>query len=68
MIIGSHVQMKAPDFVEGSVKEAVSYGANALMLYTDSRFAEMRFDFHNKTERRSDIRNMLPSSIFSRNK
>ncbi len=34
MIIGSHVQMKAPDFVEGSVKEAVSYGANALMLYT----------------------------------
>ena len=34
MIIGSHVQMKAPDFVEGSVKEAVSYDANALMLYT----------------------------------
>ena len=34
MIIGSHVQMKAPDFIEGSVKEAVSYGANALMLYT----------------------------------
>lgn len=34
MIIGSHVQMKAPDFVEGSVREALSYGANALMLYT----------------------------------
>lgn len=34
MIIGCHVQMKAPDFVEGSVREALSYGANALMLYT----------------------------------
>lgn len=34
MIIGSHVQMKAPDYVLGSVKEALSYNANALMLYT----------------------------------
>ena len=34
MILGCHVQMKAPDFVEGSVKEALGYGANALMLYT----------------------------------
>lgn len=34
MIIGSHVQMKAPLFLEGSVKEALSYNANALMLYT----------------------------------
>lgn len=34
MIIGSHVSMSAPDFVLGSVKEAISYGANALMLYT----------------------------------
>ena len=34
MIIGCHVQMKAPDFLEGSVKEALSYGANACMLYT----------------------------------
>ena len=34
MIIGSHVQMKAPLFVEGSVEEALSYDANALMLYT----------------------------------
>lgn len=34
MIIGSHVQMKAPDYVLGSVKEAISYHANALMLYT----------------------------------
>ena len=34
MIIGSHVQMAAPDFLLGSVEEALSYGANALMLYT----------------------------------
>ncbi len=34
MIIGSHVSMSAPEFVLGSVKEALSYGANALMLYT----------------------------------
>lgn len=34
MILGCHVQMKAPEYVEGSVKEALSYGANALMLYT----------------------------------
>ena len=34
MIIGSHVQMKAPDYLVGAVKEALSYGANALMLYT----------------------------------
>ena len=34
MIIGSHVSMSAPDYVLGSVKEALSYGANAWMLYT----------------------------------
>ena len=34
MILGCHVQMKAPYFLEGSVKEALRYGCNALMLYT----------------------------------
>lgn len=34
MIIGSHVSMSAPDFLLGSVKEALSYGANAFMIYT----------------------------------
>ncbi len=34
MILGCHVQMKAPGFVEGSVQEAISYQADALMLYT----------------------------------
>lgn len=34
MIIGSHVSMSAPDYLLGAVKEAVSYEANALMIYT----------------------------------
>ncbi|MCR5229327.1 MAG: deoxyribonuclease IV [Solobacterium sp.] len=34
MILGCHVRMTAPDFVEGSVREALSYGADAMMLYT----------------------------------
>lgn len=34
MKIGSHVSMSAPDYVLGSVKEALGYGANAFMLYT----------------------------------
>lgn len=34
MIIGSHVGLKAPDFLVGSINEALSYNANALMLYT----------------------------------
>lgn len=34
MKIGSHVSMSAPDYVLGAVKEALSYNANALMLYT----------------------------------
>lgn len=32
--LGSHVSMKAPDYLLGAVKEAVSYGANACMIYT----------------------------------
>ncbi|TDW20364.1 endonuclease IV [Breznakia blatticola] len=34
MKIGSHVSMKAPNFVLGSVEEALSYQANACMIYT----------------------------------
>ncbi|MCF0114516.1 MAG: deoxyribonuclease IV, partial [Erysipelotrichaceae bacterium] len=32
--IGSHVGMKAPEYLLGAVKEALSYNATALMLYT----------------------------------
>lgn len=34
LIIGSHVSMKAPDYLVGSLKDALSYGANAFMIYT----------------------------------
>lgn len=34
MILGCHVKMTSPLYVEGSVREALSYGADALMLYT----------------------------------
>lgn len=32
--LGSHVSMNAPEFYLGSVKEALSYGANTFMFYT----------------------------------
>lgn len=34
LIIGSHVSMKAPNMMLGSVKEAVSYDADTFMIYT----------------------------------
>lgn len=34
MLIGSHVGMKGKDMFLGSVKEAISYGANTFMVYT----------------------------------
>ncbi|MBR2825264.1 MAG: deoxyribonuclease IV [Solobacterium sp.] len=34
LLIGSHVSMSSPNYVLGSVEEALSYEANALMLYT----------------------------------
>lgn len=34
MKIGSHCSMSAPDYLLGAVKEAISYNANALMIYT----------------------------------
>lgn len=34
LYIGCHVSMNAPEFYLGSVKEALSYGANAFMFYT----------------------------------
>lgn len=34
IILGNYVSMKSPDYLLGSIKEALSYGANALMFYT----------------------------------
>ena len=32
--LGCHVSFKAPDYFKGAIEEAVSYGANACMIYT----------------------------------
>lgn len=34
VVLGSHVSMKAPDMMLGSVKEAASYDADTFMIYT----------------------------------
>ena len=34
MKIGSHISLSSPDYLLGAVKEALSYNANALMIYT----------------------------------
>lgn len=34
MIIGSHVSFKAPDYFLGALKQSVSFGSNACMIYT----------------------------------
>lgn len=34
LIIGSHVSMSGKEMMDGSVREALSYGANTFMLYT----------------------------------
>ena len=45
--IGCHVKMNAPDYILGSVKEALSYGCNALMLYTGAPQNTMRVPTQN---------------------
>ena len=52
IIIGSHVSMSGPDYYLGSVKEALSYGANTLMFYTGAP--------------QNTIRNQRVNSLFKR--
>lgn len=44
LIIGSHCSMSAPNFFLGSVQEALSYEANALMVYTGAPQNTIRKD------------------------
>ncbi len=44
MILGCHVQMKAPLYLEGSVKEGLSYGCDAMMVYTGAPQNTVRKD------------------------
>ena len=47
MIIGSHVHFNNEQLF-GSVKEAISYGANALMLYTGAPQNTIRNEINDK--------------------
>ena len=42
MIIGSHVSMAGKEMLLGSVKEALSYGANTIMFYTGAPQSTLR--------------------------
>lgn len=44
MIIGSHVSMKSPLYLVGSVQEALSYNANTMMIYTGPPANSKRVD------------------------
>ena len=47
MIIGSHVGMSAPNYLLGSVKEAISYQANTFMFYTGAPQNTIRTPLNN---------------------
>jgi deoxyribonuclease-4 len=42
ILIGRHVSLKSPDYLLGSVKEAISYGSNSLMIYMGSPQSSFR--------------------------
>ncbi len=44
ILIGSHVSMKGPKFLVGSLTEALSYGANCFMIYTGPNQSTLRTD------------------------
>lgn len=44
IILGSHVALTSPDYLLGSVKEAISYGANTFMFYTGAPQNTIRKD------------------------
>ena len=44
LYLGSHVSMSSPDYLMGSLKEALSYKANALMIYTGPNQSTLRTD------------------------
>ena len=64
MIIGSHVSFKS-DQLLGSVKEAISYGANTFMFYTGPAQSTIRSDINDKeakklmSENNIDISNVI---------
>jgi deoxyribonuclease IV len=64
MIIGSHVSLSAPDYYLGSVEEALSYGANALMIYTgapQNTFRKSTADFKIEEAKRLLKDSLIPT-------
>lgn len=45
--IGSHVSMKAPEYLVGSIKEALGYNANSFMIYTGAPQSTTRTQIQN---------------------
>ena len=45
--IGSHVSMKAPEYLVGSIKEALEYNANSFMIYTGAPQSTTRTQIQN---------------------
>ena len=48
LIIGSHVSFTSKDQLIGSVKEAISYGANTFMFYTGSTQSTLRSELNDE--------------------
>lgn len=46
LYLGCHVGMKGPNYLIGSINEALSYNANALMLYTGPNQSTLRTDIN----------------------
>ena len=44
LLLGSHVGMSSPDYLVGSFNEAISYKANAFMIYTGPNQSTLRTD------------------------
>ena len=66
MLIGSHVSMSGKEMLLGSVKEALSYGANTFMVYTGApqntkRKPTFELNIENATKfmRENDIENFI---------
>lgn len=66
MLIGSHVSMSGKEMLLGSVKEALSYGANTFMVYTGApqntkRKPTVELNIENATKfmRENDIENFI---------
>ena len=47
LLIGSHVSMKAPEYLVGSIKEALQYDANSFMIYTGAPQSTTRTEIQN---------------------